>query len=310
MSSSPTTPEATSLLEDRQAEFNKKKVECSKKRARKRQERDVLIHQRKEKANQDAKLVELVQKYPYLYDTSNILHKDKKKSAQAWLELSIDTGIVDPSRRFSNLKVSYNRVKKNAPSGSSPTAHRFALMEEMRFLDRVPKQKPTRGSYSSDGLQEPELPFANQSHSMQLDEHSPIILELSDSISSQQSDTNSNQQPSQTLSTAYWESQSSNSRSASTPSSNKSRTKLYKPKAKRIRTTSEGAYQDIIEAFREAQPKEPEPKVATYANFTCMLMELHHQKLAPHNLGELFHKRIAAAADAIMKDMEDMISEK
>lgn len=138
----------------------RKKKETQLKKEQRQQEREAKKQKQQariaEKRALDATLVETVQQYPFLYDLSHDKHKDKILVKRTWDSIGSRLGISQPSKCFSNLKVTYKRRKQRVSSGSSPQTSNFDLEEEMRFLDAVPVQRPSSGSYSEDQQQPPE----------------------------------------------------------------------------------------------------------------------------------------------------------
>lgn len=105
-------------------------------------------------STEDEKLVEIVAKYPSLYDKQNSIYKRQVVKDNAWKEIAEHLGrsAEDCKKRWRNIRDTYKRRirKEKSIYSSSSRAKKWALAEMLSFLHNV-ENKRSSGPISNIG---------------------------------------------------------------------------------------------------------------------------------------------------------------
>lgn len=127
--------QTTTTLVRPNMELRQQKLEKGKKSNHPKAETEQKETLKTERISENSRLLAAVKRHLLLYDSSQ--QKGSMAIVNAWKEIKAETGMANPAKRFSYLKMSFYRIKERIRTGEDPRSFRFPHMQEMAFLDSL-----------------------------------------------------------------------------------------------------------------------------------------------------------------------------
>jgi hypothetical protein len=112
-------------------------------------------------------LINLVEKYPFLFDKQNKHFKNARMREQAWDEIgrTLSTEVDECQRLWRNLRDRYSREKRRKPSGSQAADEpQWVYFDNLHFLDKVIRPRKTYSNVSGGNSGSSNNPLNSMSH--------------------------------------------------------------------------------------------------------------------------------------------------